>query len=128
MTAPVGTEIAAGPHETRSGRSALPEADEATAMMRIEANGLVFDARTAGPEDGEAVILLHGFPQSSYEWRHQIGALAADGFRVIAPDQRGYSPDARPPEVAEYASARLVQDVFGHRRRGRGRAVSHRRP
>ena len=58
-------------------------------MTRIEAGGLAFDARVAGPEDGPLVFMLHGFPQSSYEWRHQIPARADMGFRVVAPDQRG---------------------------------------
>ena len=83
------------------------------AMTQIEVGGFTFDVRTAGPEDGEAVILLHGFPQTSYEWRHQIRGLAAAGFRVVAPDQRGYSPGARPQDVADYALPLLVQDVIG---------------
>ena len=83
------------------------------AMTRVDVGGFTFDVRTAGPEDGEAVILLHGFPQTSYQWRHQIRALAAAGFRVAAPDQRGYSPGARPPDVADYALPLLAQDVVG---------------
>ena len=69
--------------------------------------------RLAGPDDGEVVILLHGFPQTSYEWRHQLRALGAAGFRAVAPDQRGYSPGARPPDVADYALPLLVRDVLG---------------
>ena len=83
------------------------------AMTQIAVGDFTFDVRTAGPEDGEVVILLHGFPQTSYEWRHQIRALAAAGFRAVAPDQRGYSPGARPPDVADYALPLLVQDVIG---------------
>ena len=82
------------------------------AMTRVDVGGFTFDVRTAGPEDGEAVILLHGFPQTSYQWRHQIRALAAAGFRVVAPDQRGYSPGARPADVADYALPLLAQDVL----------------
>ena len=81
-------------------------------MTRIDIGDFTFDVRTAGPAGGEAVILLHGFPQTSYEWRHQIRGLAAAGFRVVAPDQRGYSPGARPPDVADYALPLLVQDVL----------------
>ena len=84
-----------------------------TATTRVDVGDFTFDVRTAGPEDGEVAILLHGFPQTSYEWRHQIAALAAAGFRVVAPDQRGYSPGARPPAVADYALPQLVQDVIG---------------
>ena len=82
-------------------------------MTRIALGDLTFDVRTAGPDEGEVAILLHGFPQTSYEWRHQIRALAEAGFRVVAPDQRGYSPGARPTDVADYALPLLVQDVLG---------------
>ena len=82
-----------------------------TAMTRVELGDLAFDVRTAGPPGGETVILLHGFPQTSYEWRHQIHALAEAGFRAVAPDQRGYSPGARPPDVADYRLSLLVSDV-----------------
>ena len=81
-------------------------------MTRVGLGDLVFDVRTAGPPDEETVILLHGFPQTSYEWRHQIRALAEAGFRAIAPDQRGYAPGARPPEVADYRISLLVRDVL----------------
>jgi pimeloyl-ACP methyl ester carboxylesterase len=74
---------------------------------------LEFEARAAGPADGEVVLLLHGFPQTSYAWRHQLEALAAAGYRAVAPDQRGYSPQARPPEIAAYHPERLVEDTIG---------------
>lgn len=85
----------------------------AVSRTQIGAGGFTFDVRVAGPEDGEIVVLLHGFPQSSYEWQHQMRALAAAGFRAVAPDQRGYSPGARPPDVADYALPLLVRDVLG---------------
>ena len=53
-------------------------------------------ADVAGPAAGEPVLLLHGFPQTRHTWRHQLPALAAAGFRAVAPDQRGYSPGLRP--------------------------------
>jgi epoxide hydrolase 4 len=65
----------------------------------------------AGPADGPAVILLHGFPEFWYGWRHQIPALAAAGFRVIAPDMRGYNLSSRPPEVSSYRGRRLAGDI-----------------
>jgi pimeloyl-ACP methyl ester carboxylesterase len=71
-----------------------------------------FDALVDGPEDGELVVLLHGFPQTSASWRDQIAALAAAGYRALAPDQRGYSPRARPTELAAYAMPELVSDVI----------------
>ena len=73
---------------------------------------LVFDAVLDGPDDGELVVLLHGFPETSHEWRHQVPALAAAGYRVLAPDQRGYSPDARPTAVEAYGNAELTADVL----------------
>lgn len=79
---------------------------------QIQAGGMVFDARAAGPEGGELVLLLHGFPETSYEWRAQLSALGAAGYHAVAPDQRGYSPGARPPELADYKLALLVQDAL----------------
>jgi pimeloyl-ACP methyl ester carboxylesterase len=75
---------------------------------------LVFDAWVEGPEDGPLVLMLHGFPQSRHTWREQVPALAAAGFRAVAPDQRGYSPGARPDpaELAHYAFDRLITDVL----------------
>ena len=89
--------------------------------IRIEANGFTFDARALGPTDGPLVFLLHGFPQSSLEWRYQMPVLAEMGFRVVAPDQRGYSAGARPSEVEAYRIPDLTEDVaamadaLGHR-------------
>lgn len=80
--------------------------------IEIPAGDLVFDAVASGPPDGELVLLLHGFPQSSYEWRAQLAALAGAGYRAVAPDQRGYSPRARPTGVEHYRSQSLVADAM----------------
>jgi len=56
-------------------------------------------------------VLLHGFPEFWYGWRHQIPALVVAGFRVLAPDMRGYNLSEKPPGVAAYAMAHLVADV-----------------
>lgn len=58
------------------------------------------------------MLLLHGFPQTSHSWRHVQDALAADGLRVVALDQRGYSSGARPAGVEPYAMRHLVADVL----------------
>ncbi len=71
------------------------------------------DVVDAGPADGPLVVLLHGFPESSHSWRHQIGPLAEAGWRVIAPDQRGYGGSSRPGDVAAYAGDHLAADVMG---------------
>jgi pimeloyl-ACP methyl ester carboxylesterase len=79
----------------------------------IEANGLSFETLLAGPADGEAVILLHGYPQSAGSWRETMEWLAGRGFRAIAPNLRGYSPGASPSEASEYSMDKLVADVIG---------------
>ncbi|MFI7607950.1 alpha/beta fold hydrolase [Micromonospora sp. NPDC049366] len=79
--------------------------------MRIDARGLTFDVRAGGPEDGPAVLLLHGFPQHAGEWDDVVPALHAAGLRTYALDQRGYSPGARPADVAAYRVPELVADT-----------------
>ena len=80
--------------------------------FEVSTGGMTFTGRAGGPEDGRLVILLHGFPQSSFEWRHQIAALAEEGYRAVAPDQRGYSEGARPEAVDAYGMDHLVADVL----------------
>ena len=63
--------------------------------------------------EGPLVVLLHGFPEFWYEWRHQIPALAAAGFRVVAPDMRGYNLSDKPEGVERYRVELLVEDVAG---------------
>ena len=82
-------------------------------LQPISVGDLTFDVRTLGPEDGEPVLLLHGFPETSLSWSEVAPVLADAGFRVAAPDQRGYSPDARPTAVADYVIENLVDDVLG---------------
>jgi pimeloyl-ACP methyl ester carboxylesterase len=67
----------------------------------------------AGPEDGDLVVLLHGFPEFWYSWHHQLPALAEAGYRVLAPDLRGYNRSEKPPGVESYRTAELVGDVVG---------------
>ena len=74
--------------------------------------GLVFSARVDGPAGGRPVILLHGFPQTSRCWAAQLTALGDAGFRAVALNQRGYSPGARPDDVAAYRPEHLVADVL----------------
>lgn len=74
---------------------------------------LTFDALVAGPEDGELVLLLHGYPTTSHAWRDYLIALGDAGYYAVAPDQRGYSPGARPPEVDDYAMVELERDIPG---------------
>lgn len=80
--------------------------------IEIPVGAYRFAALVAGPGDGRLVLLLHGFPQSSREWRHQLVTLAEAGYRAVAPDQRGYSPKARPLGVEHYATEHLVADAL----------------
>src|SRR3982750_1895707 len=61
--------------------------------------------------DGNPVVLLHGFPELAYSWRHQIDALAAAGYRALAPDMRGYGRSDAPAEVQAYDILELCGDV-----------------
>jgi epoxide hydrolase 4 len=85
----------------------------AVRFRRVRTNGIRLHVAEAGPPEGRPIVLLHGFPEFWYGWRHQIPALAARGFRVIAPDQRGYNLSDKPPAVRDYAIDRLADDVEG---------------
>jgi pimeloyl-ACP methyl ester carboxylesterase len=77
-------------------------------------SGLTFTADVAGPVGGPLVLLLHGFPESRHSWRAALPALAAAGYRCVAPDQRGYSAGARPDpaDLSNYAFDKLVNDAI----------------
>ncbi|MGI8880572.1 MAG: alpha/beta fold hydrolase [Jatrophihabitans sp.] len=75
-------------------------------------DGFDFDVLDDGSLDGPVVIALHGFPQTSTSWEAVTPRLTAAGFRVLAPDQRGYSPRARPRESSAYRLDRLAGDVI----------------
>lgn len=74
--------------------------------------GLTFDVRDDGPRDGQCVLALHGFPQDSTAWSGVTPTLTDAGLRVLAPDQRGYSPGARPSAREAYRMSALVADVI----------------
>ncbi len=79
--------------------------------IAVAANGLRFHALAAGPADGPLLLLLHGFPEAAHGWRRQIGPLAAAGFRVVAPDQRGIGRSSKPAGIAAYRLGRLADDA-----------------
>lgn len=78
---------------------------------RMTTNGIKLHTAFAGPEHGEPVILLHGFPDAWFGWEPQIQALAEAGFRVIVPDQRGYNLSDKPEGVASYSLEILADDI-----------------
>ncbi|WP_234880262.1 alpha/beta fold hydrolase [Mycolicibacterium litorale] len=80
-------------------------------MDQYRRDDLVFDVRDAGPPDGPVVVLLHGFPQRNTSWDAIIERLTAQGYRCLAPNQRGYSPGARPQRRRDYRLPELIADV-----------------
>src|SRR6266540_5104547 len=76
----------------------------------IETNGIKM--RIAERGQGPLILLLHVWPESWYSWRHQFGPLAVAGYRVVAPDQRGYARSEQPPDVTSYTLLHLVGDVI----------------
>jgi epoxide hydrolase 4 len=80
--------------------------------ITFQKNEVLIHAVSAGPKDGPVVVLLHGFPEFWYSWCKQIEPLAAAGFRVIVPDQRGYNLSSKPRGVAPYSISKLVADVM----------------
>src|SRR6478672_7818337 len=89
-------------------------------LREVDADGLRMQVADAG--SGPPVVLLHGFPELWYSWRHQLRDLAAAGFHVIAPDMRGFGGTDRPPRIEDYDVLALAGDIvalmraFGHER------------
>lgn len=78
---------------------------------QLQANGITMNVAEQG--EGPLVLLCHGFPETSYAWRHQIPALAAAGYHAVAPDLRGYGGSDRPARVDQYTLMHLVGDMVG---------------
>ncbi|MEV7770079.1 alpha/beta hydrolase [Kitasatospora sp. NPDC086791] len=83
--------------------------NDAVKHSDVEVNGVRLHLAEQG--EGPLVLLLHGFPESWYSWRHQFAPLAAAGYRVVAPDQRGYARSEQPESVDAYSLLHLVGDV-----------------
>jgi epoxide hydrolase 4 len=79
----------------------------------VATNGVRLHTVEAGPEGGPLVVLLHGFPELWYGWRKQIEPLAAAGFHVLVPDQRGYNLSDKPRPVSAYTLDKLALDIVG---------------
>ena len=89
-----------------------PEGGCSVENLSFNNGGIDLHAVAGGPEDGPVVVLLHGFPEFWYSWHRQIEPLAATGFRVIVPDQRGYNLSSKPVGVSSYAMPEVVSDVI----------------
>ncbi|MCF8464782.1 MAG: alpha/beta fold hydrolase [Flavobacteriales bacterium] len=82
-------------------------------IVNKEVNGLTFKVRVAGNPADEPVILLHGWPETSHMWTQLMEKLSTEGYYCIAPDQRGFSPQARPENVKDYDIRLLAGDIIG---------------
>ena len=79
----------------------------------VKTKEFTFTCRVGGMEnDKETIFLLHGFPETSRMWNGLIKVLENEGYRIIAPDQRGYSKGARPSKVSDYTIDKLSEDVI----------------
>jgi pimeloyl-ACP methyl ester carboxylesterase len=79
----------------------------------VDVNGVQLRVIVAGEPGAPVIVLAHGFPELAYSWRHQIPALAEAGYRVLAPDQRGYGGSSRPDAVEDYDIHALTGDLVG---------------
>ncbi len=79
----------------------------------VETNGVQLAILDAGDPDAPLIVLAHGFPELAYSWRHQIPALVSAGYRVVAPDQRGYGRSSRPEPIDDYDIIHLTGDLVG---------------
>ena len=100
-------------HTARTADLPLLSPAQPDGLVRIEANGMTFRARVAGlAGGGPGLILMHGFPETSAMWGSLIPPAVSAGYRVVAFDQRGYSPGARPAGIQPYVVSELVGDVL----------------
>ena len=99
--------MSAAVHAQTEEMAVLPD----SAVKTVQVNGLNFPVLDIGK--GPVVLLLHGFPDSHKLWRHQVGPLVKAGFRVVAPDLRGFGEAPMPPNVADYSIGKVLGDVVG---------------
>ena len=95
-------------------------------FTQIESNGITMRLAHAG--QGPLVLLIHGWPESWYSWRHQLRALAEAGYHAVAPDMRGYGGTSAPAEPEAYRIDHLAKDVVGIIDHFRTSNRDHRRP
>jgi len=86
--------------------------DSGVRFSFVTANGVTLHCAEAGPDDGPLVVLLHGFPEFWFAWRDYFRPLAEQGFRVVAPDQRGYNLSSKPESPEAYRLENASADVF----------------
>ena len=82
-------------------------------QRRVATNGIELNIAEQGPADGPLVLMLHGFPESWYSWRHQFAPLAAAGYHAVAPDMRGYGKSDKPADIEAYNQVEVTKDIIG---------------
>ena len=87
--------------------------EAAISENQVTVNGHDCSYLAAGPKDGPLVVLVHGWPELSLSWRHQLPCLSALGFRAIAPDMRGYGCSSVYDRHEDYAQESIVADMIG---------------
>jgi pimeloyl-ACP methyl ester carboxylesterase len=95
---------------------------------RVPINGIELAVAEHGPADGPVVVLLHGFPELGFSWRHQVAPLVAADYRVLVPDMRGFGDSDAPDDAEQYAVDVLAADVLGlldHAGAQRGTVIGH---
>jgi pimeloyl-ACP methyl ester carboxylesterase len=102
-----------GPAELLTGEITVGDKSYPIEHHFVRTNGVTLHTVQAGPQEGDLVLLLHGFPEFWYGWREQIPFLVRQGYRVIAPDQRGYNLSDKPKDVANYHLDKLAGDIVG---------------
>jgi pimeloyl-ACP methyl ester carboxylesterase len=98
---------------TMTGHGVEPYEIEGASHRYVDVDGTRLSVYEAGEPGAPAVVFSHGFPELAFSWRHQLPALAAAGFRAIAPDQRGYGGSDRPVAVEDYDIMHLTGDLVG---------------
>ena len=90
----------------------MPEANGSEInQRRVSTNGIELNIAEQG--EGPLVLMLHGFPESWYSWRHQIPAVASAGFHAVAPDMRGYGKSDKPADISTYNQVEVTNDIIG---------------
>jgi pimeloyl-ACP methyl ester carboxylesterase len=90
----------------------VPEAElSGITQRRVGTNGIELNIAEQG--EGPLVLMLHGFPESWYSWRHQIPAVAGAGFHAVAPDMRGYGKSDKPDDISSYNQVEVTNDIVG---------------
>ncbi len=87
--------------------------DQVGPPVPVPSNGIELGVFCAGPENGTPVVLCHGFPELAFTWRHQVNALAEAGYRVFAPDMRGFGHSSAPAAIEDYDMEQLCADMVG---------------